>query len=72
MPTIVDAKVFPKRIVDAIEFTLVCFWIELQQFLIRQKYYSLESLYLFCSFACSVLSLSGEYIFPILFAFGCL
>jgi hypothetical protein len=35
--------------VDATEFTLVCFWTELQLFLVRKKYHSLESLYKFCS-----------------------
>jgi len=48
--------------VNAIEFTLDPFWIELQQFLDKQKYYSLESLYEFCYLVCSVLSVSSEYI----------
>jgi hypothetical protein len=37
IPTAVDVKVFPVCIVDAVEFTLVCFWIELQQSFVRQK-----------------------------------
>jgi hypothetical protein len=37
MPPVVDVKVFPVCIVDAIELTLVCFWIELLQFLVRQN-----------------------------------
>jgi len=45
MPTVVDVKVFPMCIVDTTEFTLVCYWIELQQFLARQTYHSLQSSY---------------------------
>jgi hypothetical protein len=52
--------------VDATEFTSVCFWIELLQFLVREKYHSLESLYEFHCLACSVLSISSECVFPIL------
>jgi hypothetical protein len=45
MLTVVHITVFPMCIVGAIEFTLVCFWIELRQLLVRQKYYFLGSLY---------------------------
>jgi hypothetical protein len=72
MPTVVNVKVFTVHIVDVIEFSLVCFWIELRQFLVRQKCHSLESLYEFFSLACSVLSVSSEYVFPILVLLGCL
>jgi hypothetical protein len=50
MPTAVDVKVFRMCTVDATEFALVCFWIELRQFLVRQKYYYFESSYEFCSY----------------------
>jgi len=45
MSTVVDVKVFQICIVHITEFTLVCFWTELQQLLIRGKYHSLESLW---------------------------
>jgi hypothetical protein len=45
MPIVADVEVFPMCIVDATEFATVCFKIELRQFLVRHKYYSLESLY---------------------------
>jgi hypothetical protein len=57
-------------IVNVTEFTSVDFWIEMQQFLVRKKYHSLESLYEFCSLACSVLSISSQYTYPILVALG--
>jgi hypothetical protein len=44
VPTEVDVKVFAIFIFVAIEFTLVCFGIELRQFLVKQKYRSLVSL----------------------------
>jgi hypothetical protein len=72
LPTAVDVKVFPMCIVEAIKLTLVCFCIELLQFLVRRKYYYLESSYEFCSLACSVLSVSSEYVLSILVALGCL
>jgi hypothetical protein len=72
MPTVVDVKVCPMCFVDAIECTIVFFWIELQQFLVRYKYRYLESLYEFCSLVCSVLSVSRECVFTILVAFCCL
>jgi hypothetical protein len=68
MLTAADVKVSPVCIADATVFTLVCFWIELQQFLFRQKYHSLESSYEFCSLACSILSKSSGCVFPILVA----
>jgi hypothetical protein len=70
MLTVVDVKVFPMCIADVTEFTSVIFWIELQQFLVRQKYHSLESLYQFCSLACRVLSVSSKYVFPVLIPLG--
>jgi hypothetical protein len=41
----------------------LCFWIELQQFSLRQKYHSLTSLYEFCSLACSVLGVRTSMFF---------
>jgi hypothetical protein len=46
-------------IVDAIEFTSVCFLILLQPFIFRQKCQSLKSLYEFWSLASSVLNVSS-------------
>jgi hypothetical protein len=43
MPTAVDVKVLLMYIVNAIEFTLVCFWTEFRQFIVRQKYLSLDT-----------------------------
>jgi len=63
-----NVTVIPVCIVDMIEFTVVYVCIELWQFLVRQKYHSLESLYEFCSLACSVLSVSRKYLFPVLVA----
>jgi hypothetical protein len=68
----VDIKVFPMCIDDVIEFNLVSFCTELQRFLVRQKYHSLENLYEFCSLPWNVLGVSSEYVFPILLALGCL
>jgi hypothetical protein len=64
MLTVIDVKVFPVCIVDMIEFTLVFFWIELWQLLVRQKYHSLESLYKFWPLAWSILSVSSGNVFP--------
>jgi hypothetical protein len=36
--TLADVQVSPMHIVDMNEFTLVCFWIEWQQFNVRQKF----------------------------------
>jgi hypothetical protein len=44
MLTVADVKVFPMWIADVTEFTFVCFCIEMQEFPVRQKYHSLESL----------------------------
>jgi hypothetical protein len=41
MPTVVDVKVFQVCIADATEFTLICIWIELRDFFVRDKYHSL-------------------------------
>jgi hypothetical protein len=72
MLTAVGVKVLPVCFVDAIEFTFVCFCIELRHLPVRQKYNSLETLYEFCSLPCSVLSVSSECVFPILVALACL
>jgi hypothetical protein len=51
MPTVVDGKVFPMCTVDMTEFALVySLSIELRQYLVRQTYSFLESLYKFCSY----------------------
>jgi hypothetical protein len=65
METVVDVKVLPMGVVSATEFTLIWFWIELRQFIVGQKYHSLECLYKFCSLVCSALSVSSKYISPI-------
>ena len=36
----------------------------------RQKYHYLENLYKFCSLVCCAVSVSNEYIFPVLFTVG--
>jgi len=72
MPTTAHVKVLLMCDVVAIEFTLVCFWVELQLFLVVQKYHSLESLYEFCSLTCSVVSVSSDCILTALVAFVCL
>jgi hypothetical protein len=53
-------------VVDVTEFNSVCFWIELRQFLARQKYHSSESLCDFCSLAYNVLIVSGVCVFQML------
>jgi hypothetical protein len=73
MLTAADVKIFPMCIADATEFASVCFWIELWQFIVREKCNSLEIIYEFCSLACSILTkVSSECIFPTLVALGCL
>jgi hypothetical protein len=64
-PTVVDVKVFPMCIVHVIEFTLVCFWLELRQYLVRQKYHSLKNLNEFCCLSCNVLRVSSQYFFAL-------
>jgi len=54
---------FPMCITDDNEFTFVCFWIELLQFLVEQRWYSLESLYVTRSLASTVLNASSKYVF---------
>jgi hypothetical protein len=39
MMTVADVMFLPMCIANMIEFTLVYFWIELRQFLFRQKYH---------------------------------
>jgi hypothetical protein len=53
MLLVVEVKVSPMCLLDETEFTSLCFWIELLQFLTRHKYNSLESSYEFCV-VCSV------------------
>jgi hypothetical protein len=59
-------------LVDAIEFSFICFWMRLRQILVRQKYHSSKSIYKLSSLArsfqiasfsnisCFVLSTSEE------------
>jgi len=70
MPVVVDVMCLPMCIVDAIECTLVPFWIELRQFHVEQKY-SLETSHEFClgRGTSSVLIVSGENVFSISVAF---
>jgi hypothetical protein len=49
-------RFFQCALLTRLNLEKVCFWIELQQFLFRQKYHSFESLYEFSSMACSVQS----------------
>jgi len=58
--------------VDANEFTLVCFWIKLQEFLVRQIYFLVERFYELCSMAYSNLNVSTEYVLPVLIVLCCL
>jgi predicted amidohydrolase len=46
--------------VDAIEFTSVCFCIELRQPLVGEKYHSLENVQVICCLMFSPQSLSSE------------
>jgi hypothetical protein len=42
MPTVVYVKIFPKHVVEVLEFAVLFFWTELRLFLVRQKYHTLE------------------------------
>jgi hypothetical protein len=71
MQNVVDVIFFALFIVT-IEFTSVCFEIELSQFRVIKKYGSLEGLPESCSLVCSAGSARSESAFPVLIALDCL